>query len=64
MTARRLAPRPVIVSPEERRAVRTLSLRGGRADSSIAPMLERLELALRPKQTFELDLAFFDEYRK
>jgi len=30
----------------------------------LATMLEKLELGLRPKQTFELDSAFFDEYRK
>jgi restriction system protein len=30
----------------------------------LAIMLERLELGLRPRQTFELDASFFDEYRK
>ena len=30
----------------------------------LASMLEKLELGLRPKQTFELDAAFFDEYKK
>ena len=27
-------------------------------------MLERLELGLKPKQTYELDESFFDEFRK
>jgi restriction system protein len=30
----------------------------------LAGMLEKLELGLRPRQTYELDSAFFDEYRK
>jgi restriction system protein len=30
----------------------------------LATMLERLELGLKPRQTFELDPAFFDEFRK
>jgi restriction system protein len=30
----------------------------------LASMLEKLELGLRPRQTFELDVAFFEEYRK
>jgi restriction system protein len=30
----------------------------------LATMLERLELGLKPRQTFELDANFFDEYRK
>ncbi len=30
----------------------------------LADMLERLELGLRPKQTYELDSAFFDEFKK
>jgi len=31
---------------------------------ALAGMLERLELGLKPKQTYELDLTFFDEYKK
>jgi restriction system protein len=30
----------------------------------LAGMLEKLELGLRPRHTFELDAAFFDEYKK
>jgi restriction system protein len=30
----------------------------------LATMLEKLELGLKPRQTFELDSNFFDEYRK
>ncbi|NOT45579.1 MAG: restriction endonuclease [Acidobacteria bacterium] len=30
----------------------------------LAGMMERLELGLRPRQTFELDAAFFSEFRK
>ena len=30
----------------------------------LANMLEKLELGLRPRQTYELDPGFFDEYRK
>ena len=30
----------------------------------LATMLEKLELGLKPRQTFELDAPFFDEYRK
>jgi restriction system protein len=30
----------------------------------LAGMLEKLELGLKPKQTFDLDAAFFDEYKK
>jgi restriction system protein len=30
----------------------------------LTTMLERLELGLKPRQTFELDPAFFDEFRK
>ena len=30
----------------------------------LTTMLERLELGLKPRQTFELDLTFFDEYKK
>ena len=30
----------------------------------LVSMLEELELGLRPKQTFELDPSFFDEYKK
>jgi restriction system protein len=30
----------------------------------LTSMLEKLELGLRPRQTFEVDTAFFDEYRK
>jgi restriction endonuclease Mrr len=30
----------------------------------LAGMMERLELGLRPRQTFELDAAFFNEYQK
>ena len=30
----------------------------------LADMLERLELGLKPRQTYELDPTFFDEYRK
>jgi hypothetical protein len=30
----------------------------------LASMLERLELGLRPRQTFEVDAVFFDEYKK
>jgi restriction system protein len=29
----------------------------------LASLLERLELGLRPRQTFEVDQPFFDEYR-
>jgi len=30
----------------------------------LAGMLEKLELGLKPRHTFELDAAFFDEYKK
>ncbi len=30
----------------------------------LAGMLEKLELGLRPRQTFELDASFFEEYKK
>jgi restriction system protein len=30
----------------------------------LTTMLEKLELGLKPRQTFELDATFFDEYRK
>ena len=30
----------------------------------LAGMLEKLELGLKPRHTFELDGAFFDEYTK
>lgn len=33
-------------------------------DEKLAGMLEKLELGLKPRHTFELDAAFFDEYRK
>ena len=30
----------------------------------LAGMLEKLELGLKPRHTFDLDAAFFDEYKK
>ena len=30
----------------------------------LAGMLEKLELGLRPRQTFEVDAPFFEEYKK
>jgi restriction system protein len=30
----------------------------------LAGMLEKLELGLRPRQTFEVDASFFEEYKK
>ena len=30
----------------------------------LASMLEKLELGLRPRQTFEVDTTFFEEYKK
>jgi restriction system protein len=30
----------------------------------LAEMLERLELGLKPRSTYELDLHFFDEFKK
>jgi restriction system protein len=30
----------------------------------LASMMEKLELGLRPRQTYEVDSSFFDEYKK
>ena len=29
----------------------------------LADMIEKLELGLRPRQTYEIDVTFFDEYK-
>jgi hypothetical protein len=41
------------------------SARGDRTDGEkLAGMLEKLELGLRPKQTYEVDASFFEAYKK